>query len=245
MNFSAWEKLPQNYEAVNPCFIGTTFNQGPGSQWQRSDLDFKLGVSGTRKHPGKTHLHFRGEAVGIIQRWCPAAVSRRRVTVGAGGGSVFRVCKVHPGSQHLVIWGGVPGKAASGQSLQPSLKFCEFSNPDSYFTSTSTPCCCLFAQSCPTLCDSMDYSLLGSSVHGISQARILEWVAIPFSRGSSQPRDRTLVFYMGRRILYHWATREVHYYCYDYYYLQWILLFATRNPGGCTFFHPHYGECYL
>ena len=170
---------------------------------------------------------------------------RRRVTVGAGGGSVFRVCKVHPGSQHLVIWGGVPGKAASGQSLQPSQKFCEFSNPDSYFTSTSTPCCCLFAQSCPTLCDSMDYSLLGSSVHGISQARILEWVAIPFSRGSSQPRDRTLVFYMGRWILYHWATREVHYYCYDYYYLQWILLFATRNPGGCTFFHPHYGECYL
>ena len=41
----------------------------------------------------------------------------------------------------------------------------------------------------PTLCDPMDCSLPGSSVHGISQARILEWVAIPFSRGSSQPRD--------------------------------------------------------
>ena len=40
------------------------------------------------------------------------------------------------------------------------------------------------AQSCPTLCDPMDYS-----VHGILQARILEWVAFPFSRGSSQPRD--------------------------------------------------------
>ena len=46
-----------------------------------------------------------------------------------------------------------------------------------------------FAQSCPTLWDPMDCSLLGSSVHGISQARILKWVAIPFSRGSSQPRD--------------------------------------------------------
>ena len=47
----------------------------------------------------------------------------------------------------------------------------------------------LVAQSCPTLCGPMDCSLLGSSVHGILQARILKWVAIPFSRGSSQPRD--------------------------------------------------------
>ena len=45
------------------------------------------------------------------------------------------------------------------------------------------------AQSCLTLCDPMDCSLPGSSVHGILQARILEWVAISFSRGSSQPRD--------------------------------------------------------
>ena len=44
-----------------------------------------------------------------------------------------------------------------------------------------------------TLCDPMDGSLPGSSVHGISQARVLEWVAIPFSRGSSQPRDCTRV----------------------------------------------------
>ena len=49
------------------------------------------------------------------------------------------------------------------------------------------------AQSCPTLCDPVDCSLPGSSVHGIFQARILEWVAISFSRGSSRPRDRTLV----------------------------------------------------
>ena len=51
-----------------------------------------------------------------------------------------------------------------------------------------------FAQLCPTLCDPMDYSLPGSSVHGILKARILEWVAIPFSRGSSRPRDQTPVF---------------------------------------------------
>ena len=47
----------------------------------------------------------------------------------------------------------------------------------------------LVNQSCLTLCNLMDCSLPGSSVHGILQARILEWVAIPFSRGSSQLRD--------------------------------------------------------
>ena len=57
----------------------------------------------------------------------------------------------------------------------------------------------------------MDCSLPGSSVHGISQARRLEWVAISFSRGSSWPRDRTHVSCIGRWwVLYHWATREAH-----------------------------------
>ena len=49
------------------------------------------------------------------------------------------------------------------------------------------------AQSCSTLCDPMGCSLPGSSVHGIFQAIVLEWIAISFSRGSSQPRDRTRV----------------------------------------------------
>ena len=65
------------------------------------------------------------------------------------------------------------------------------------------------AQSCPTLCDPMDCSLPGCSVHGIFQARVLEWVAISFSRRSSQPRDRTRVSHIvGRRFIV-WATREV------------------------------------
>ena len=65
------------------------------------------------------------------------------------------------------------------------------------------------AQSCPTLCDPMDCSLSGSSIHGIFQARILEWLAISFSRRSSRPRDRTQVFrIVGRRFTI-WATREV------------------------------------
>ena len=49
------------------------------------------------------------------------------------------------------------------------------------------------AQSCPTLCDPMDCSLPGSSVHGVFQARVLEWIAISFAKGSSQPRNRTQV----------------------------------------------------
>ena len=53
--------------------------------------------------------------------------------------------------------------------------------------------CCSDAQSYQILCNPMDCSLPGSSVHGISQARILEWVAIFSSRGSSHPRDRTHV----------------------------------------------------
>ena len=60
----------------------------------------------------------------------------------------------------------------------------------------------LVAQSCPTLCNPRDYSPPSSSVYGILQARILEWVAIPFSRGSSQPRDQTWVFPHCRKILY-------------------------------------------
>ena len=74
---------------------------------------------------------------------------------------------------------------------------------------------CLRAQSLShsQLTDSMDCRLPGSSVHGILQARILEWVVISFSRGSSWPRDWThvsCISCIGRRIIYHWATWEDH-----------------------------------
>ena len=65
------------------------------------------------------------------------------------------------------------------------------------------------AQSCPTLCDPMDCSLPGSSIPGILQAGILEWVAIFFSRRSSQPRDQTWVSRIAGRRFTIWATREV------------------------------------
>ena len=66
----------------------------------------------------------------------------------------------------------------------------------------------LVAQPCPTLCDLMDCSLPGSSVHGILQARTLEWVALPFSRGSSQPRGQTWVSCIAGRFFTLWTTRE-------------------------------------
>ena len=67
---------------------------------------------------------------------------------------------------------------------------------------------CLVAKLCLTFCDPVDWRLPGSSVHGIFQARILEWVAISSSRGSCQPRNQTCISCIGRQILYHWATWE-------------------------------------
>ena len=70
--------------------------------------------------------------------------------------------------------------------------------------------CVLVARSCLTLCDPTDYSPPGFSVHGILQARILEWIAISFSRGTSQ-QESNPGFLHGRQILYHLSYREVPY----------------------------------
>ena len=79
-----------------------------------------------------------------------------------------------------------------------------------YF-STPLHCWCLVTKSSPSLFDTMDCSLPGSSVHGISQARILEWVAISSSWGTSWASNQTHISYVSwivRRILYHCATWE-------------------------------------
>ena len=82
--------------------------------------------------------------------------------------------------------------------------------PVNSHTSHLTCVCVLLTQLCPFLCDLMDYSPPGPSVHGIFQARILEWAAIPFSRGSSWPRDQTCISCISciGRILYHCSTEE-------------------------------------
>ena len=76
------------------------------------------------------------------------------------------------------------------------------------FTRTLLLFHCLIVKSCPTLCDPMICGPPGSSVHGISQASILEWVAISFCKGSFQPRDQIRVPCIGRQIFYCWVTRE-------------------------------------
>ena len=85
-------------------------------------------------------------------------------------------------------------------------------------------CVCLF-------CNPMDCSPPGSSVLGIFQARILEWVDISYSRGSSQPRDPTFLSCLCRQVLYHWSTRETHW---DACYLTKVLL-QYYLPGN---YHP-------
>ena len=80
------------------------------------------------------------------------------------------------------------------------------------------------SQSCPTLCDPMDCSLPGSSTHGIFKARVLEWVAVFFSRGPSRPRNWTLVFRIVGRRFYH--------------------LSRQGSPSVCMCVHPPFGyEC--
>ena len=69
----------------------------------------------------------------------------------------------------------------------------------------------LVTQSCLTLCDPRDYNPPGAFVHGILQARIMDRVAIPFSKWSSQPRDQTLVSCTAGEFFTVWATREVHF----------------------------------
>ena len=78
-----------------------------------------------------------------------------------------------------------------------------------YMVWDSGLCCCLVTRLSLTLCDPTDCSPPGSSVHGILQARIVEWAAIPFCRGSSQPRDQTHVSCTEGRFFTIWASRGV------------------------------------
>ena len=93
-----------------------------------------------------------------------------------------------------------------------------------YLLSGSLKVCCVCAQSHPTLSDPLDYSPPRSSVHGIFQARILEWVALPFSRGSSQPRDWTWVFCISGELFTHWTIREAQNFV-DPCFIEYIYIF--------------------
>ena len=108
------------------------------------------------------------------------------------------------------------------------------------------PVCVLVTQSCPTLCDPMNYSLPGSSLHGILQARIPKWVAISFSRGSFRPRDRTQVScvadslpseLLGKpgALLYSYFLYLLQFYCFFCYSLSLVLWFLFLVPISFLF----------
>ena len=100
--------------------------------------------------------------------------------------------------------------AATAKSLQSCLILCNSSVPGILQAKTlESESESEVVQSCPTLSDPTDCSPPGSSLHGILQAKVLEWGAISFSRGSSWPRDWTLVSCIPGRHFNLWATREV------------------------------------
>ena len=97
-------------------------------------------------------------------------------------------------------------------ALYPQLNFFKNWSQSSQTTALSTilVCVCVYVSRSVVSdsCDPMDYSPPGSFVHGILQARILEWVAISFSRGFSQPRDGTWVYWIAGSFFPIWATRK-------------------------------------
>ena len=122
---------------------------------------------------------------------------------------IWEVCSAH---QRNALESPTPA-AGTGQQKGPNSSpqsTLQKLNDLAYRVLPHPPCSKFKAQSCLTLCDPKDCSSPGSSVHGILQARILEWVAISFSRASSRPRDRTRVSRIAGRLFTIWATREAH-----------------------------------
>ena len=126
-----------------------------------------------------------------------------------------------------VRWSGIP-------ISWRSLSFCPFFS--SCFTLylfifivVKYAALCLVTQSCPTLCDPMDCSPPSSSVHGILQARILKLVAMPSSRGSSQPRNQTQISCIAGRFFTIWVITEAQQYQEPVFLSFYILTFSFFN----------------
>ena len=107
----------------------------------------------------------------------------------------------------------------------------------------SSDCCCLVAKLCMTLLRPHGlYIPPHSSVHGILQARILEWVAISFSKGFSQPNYRTCGSCIIRQVLYHWATREA-----PSFWVEVRERGQTQRPlpESCVLWHTSLSPCFF
>jgi len=128
-----------------------------------------------------------GNRVGISWVGLEISLGNRE---GVAGGTRYR-----ERLDHWSLRPTSPGSSKTSQGWVPVFK--------PHMQQEGLCCCCLVAQSFPTLWDLMDCSPPGSFVSGIFQARILQWVAISFCRGSSLPKDRTHVSCIGRWILYH------------------------------------------
>ena len=161
--------------------------------------------------PSSCPQRFQGSQNGALQHpllslWLSLPIQARR--------SQNKQITIRHGSRMLVVWPHIlhlihyfPWCPIPVMPLLCPPSYLQFSGSPNVFWG------CLHAKSlqlCLTLCNPMDCNRPGSSVHGIHQARIVEWIAMPSSRGSSQPRDQTrlLCLLYCRQILYHWAFRE-------------------------------------
>ena len=103
-----------------------------------------------------------------------------------------------------------PGGLQSHGVTKSQTRLSDFTSFHFHFLCTNRKAKVKVTESCPTLCSPMDCSPPGSSVYRILQARTLKWVAISFSKGSSQPGDRTQVSCIAGRLFTVWATKEAH-----------------------------------
>ena len=136
-----------------------------------------------------------------LSRWCHPTISSWVVPFSSCLQSL-PASESFPMSQ-LFTWGGQSTGVSALASFLPKKS-------QGWSLSEWTGWISLQSKSYPTLCDPIDCSPSGSSVHGIFQERILVWVAISFSSGSSWPRDQThvpCISCIGRRIPHHWATK--------------------------------------
>ena len=95
----------------------------------------------------------------------------------------------------------------------------------------------LVSQLCPTLYNTMNCSLPGSSIHGIPQVRILEWAVIPLSRGFSWPKDQTQVSHIAGRFFTVWTTRETDLKLFPVFKCVFLLLCIFPPIGGVVLHH--------
>ena len=183
--------------AWKPIFEGQMLNRKESSLFQR------LATKGEGGLRSKAQLF-------LLTKWTKLLKESFRDATGGGSG-------LHT-EQLSQLWQSSWNWPCSGLIWSSWwFKYSYFSVPGSvyshFFEASSWYCGSLgvlVAQLCPTLCNPMDCSPPGSSVPEIFQARILEWVAISFSRGSSQPRDRTQASCTAGRFFTNWATREAH-----------------------------------